>query len=39
MKIAIVVEDRIKDRLEPIFYLYTLNKRIENEIEYRVKML
>jgi hypothetical protein len=34
MKIATV----IKDRLEPVFYPYTLNKRIENEIEYRLEM-
>jgi hypothetical protein len=33
MKFATVTEDWIKNQLKPIFIQYTLNKKIENEIE------
>jgi hypothetical protein len=39
MKFATVIEDWIEDQLEPIFVPYTLNKRIDNEIEYLLEML
>jgi hypothetical protein len=39
MKFGTLTEDWIKDWLEPIFVPYTLNKRIDNEIEYQLKML
>jgi hypothetical protein len=39
MKFATIIKYWIKDRLEPVFVPYTLNKRIENEIEYWLEML
>jgi hypothetical protein len=39
IKFAIIIKYWIKDRLEPVFVPYTLNKRIENEIEYWLEML
>jgi hypothetical protein len=39
MDIATVTKDWINDWLESVFVPYTLNKRIENGIEYRLKML
>jgi hypothetical protein len=39
MDIATMIEDWINDQLDSIFVSYTLNERIHNGIEYRLKML
>jgi hypothetical protein len=36
MKIAIAIKHQINDCLKHIFYPYTLNKTIENKIEYQM---
>jgi hypothetical protein len=39
MKIATIIKNRTEDQLEHAFILYTLNKKIENQIEPRLEML